>query len=183
MYCDLYILLYFLSPKYYPFLFILMSNKNLYVLSLGILAVIIVSIGTTTTWIQTVFADTCSGASVCTATGGDGGPGGEGGRGGDTGDAFGGEIGPLGDCNAVITDSSGIEGEPTFDQSGKNIGRDCTGSTGSNEHRTGNGDHSGNGGRGGDGGDGGDAIIGSIRHGDGSDKCLGHFCQDRSQRG
>src|ERR671910_1547351 len=156
-----------------------MSNKNLYVLSLGILAVMIMSIGTTTTWIQTVFADTCSGASVCTATGGDGGPGGEGGRGGDTGDAFGGEIGPSGDCNAGITDSSGIEGEPTFDQSGKNIGRDCTGSTGSNEHRTGNGDHSGNGGRGGEGGGGGGALIWGIPHRGGGKKSFRHFFSNR----
>ena len=101
-----------------------MMNKNLYVLSLGILGVMIVTSSVTTMWIQTVFADTCNGASVCVATGGDGGPGGDGGRGGDTGDAFGGVIGRSGDCNAVITDSSGIEGEPTFDQSGKNIGRD-----------------------------------------------------------
>ena len=74
-----------------------------------------------------VFGDICSSSSVCIATGGDGGPGGEGGRGGDTGDAFGGEIGPSGDCNAKIRDSSSIDGEPSFDQSGKNIGRDCTG--------------------------------------------------------
>jgi hypothetical protein len=160
-----------------------MINKNLYVLSLGILSVMIVSSSVTTMWIQNVFASTCSETSICVATGGDGGRGGDGCRGGDTGDAFGGVIGRSGDCNAVITDSSGIEGEPTLDQSGKNIGRDCTGSTGSNEHRTGNGDHSGNGGRGGDGGDGGDAIIASERHWDGSDKCLGHFCQARNHRG
>ena len=73
---------------------------------------------------------------------------------------------PSGDCNAKIRDSNSIDGEPSFDQSGKNIGRDCTGSTGSNEHRTGNGVHSGNGGRGADRGDGGDAIIGSDRSGD-----------------
>jgi len=141
-----------------------MPNKNLYVLSLGTLAVVILSSAMSTMWIQTVLADICSGSSTCTATGGNGGPGGEGGRGGDTGDASGGEIGPSGDCNARIRDSSSIDGRPSFDQSGKNIGRDCTGSTGSNEHRTGNGDHSGNGGRGGDGGNGGDAIIGKIHH-------------------
>jgi hypothetical protein len=127
-------LIVFLDSKYYRFLLVSMTNKNLYVLSLGILAVMIVSNSITTMRIQTVFADVCSGASICIATGGDGGPGGKGGRGGDTGDAFGGEIGPSGDCNAVITDSSRIEGEPTFDQSGKNIGRDCTGSTGRTSH-------------------------------------------------
>lgn len=163
----------------YSLYYFSMVNKNPYVLSLGTFVVLIIGNAVTTMGIQTVIADTCSESSICVATGGDGGAGGEGGRGGDTGDAFGGEIGPSGDCNARITDSSRIKGEPVLDQSGKNIGRDCTGSTGSNEHRTGNGDHSGNGGRGGDGGDGGDAIIGSDRHWGGSDRCIGHFCQAR----
>jgi hypothetical protein len=142
-----------------------MVNKNSYVLYLGILAMTTMSSFMAISETQMVFGDICSSSSVCIATGGDGGSGGEGGRGGDTGNAFGGEIGPSGDCNAKIRDSSSIDGEPSFDQSGKNIGRDCTGSTGSNEHRTGNGDHSGNGGRGADGGDGGDAIIGNDRRG------------------
>ena len=143
-----------------------MVNKNSYILYLGILAMTTVSSFMAISETQMVFGDICSSSSVCIATGGDGGPGGEGGRGGDTGDAFGGEIGPSGDCNAKIRDSSSIDGEPSFDQSGKNIGRDCTGGTGSNEHRTGNGDHSDNGGRGAAGGDGGDAIIGNDRRGE-----------------